>query len=137
MSWITALARTYDNNKSKIGTHNGISLMPLSHLTVNAGAEVTINLKGELLRINKVEKEDQVTIVPVTEDSASRSSGVTPMPLVDKLSYIAGGYDKYSGEKKSMRDHFDMYIDTLRKWAELDETPVKIKAIFQYLKKNL
>ena len=136
MSWISALARTYDNNKSKRDTQNGIVLMPLSHLTVNAGAEVTINLQGELLRINKVEKKEQVTIVPVTEDSASRSSGVTPMPLVDKLSYIAGDYDKYSNETKSMRDHFDKYIDTLRKWAELDETPVKIKAIFQYLKKE-
>ena len=98
MSWISALARTYDNNKSKRDTQNGIVLMPLSHLTVNAGAEVTINLQGELLRINKVEKKEQVTIVPVTEDSASRSSGVTPMPLVDKLSYIAGDYDKYSND---------------------------------------
>ena len=107
MGWIEVLARTYDNCLSEVGRidvrtkkygnkefSETIVLLPESHLTVNAFAEIRLNIDGEYITSRKVDKNEQLTIVPVTEDSASRSSGITPMPLCDKLSYIAGDYDE-------------------------------------------
>ena len=74
-----------------------------------------------------------MTIMPVSEDSASRSSGITPMPLFDKLSYIAGDYDNYAADEKKKRPCYEAYMDTLHGWADLSDTPQKVKAICTYL----
>ncbi len=141
MSWMEALAKTYDNCISEVGINRGndehpIVLMPLSHLTVNAIAEIRLNKKGEFLGAEKVEKKDQVTIIPVTEDSASRSSGISPMPLFDKLSYISADYDDVANEKKSKKAYYEAYIENLHKWSDLPDTPANVKAVCSYLDKG-
>lgn len=149
MSWINALSRTYDNCLSEVGEVRRISknygkkevietlvLLPQSHLTVNVIAEIILNENGDFLGVNAVSKDDQITVVPVTEDSASRSSGIAPMPLFDKLSYIAGDYDEFAKESKSKRAYYDVYMQGLHNWADLPDTPVKVKAICNYLDKG-
>ena len=149
MGWIEVLARTYDNCLSEIGKINvrtkkykgkefseTIVLLPESHLTVNAFAEIRLRIDGEYITARKVDKNDQLTIVPVTEDSASRSSGITPMPLCAKLSYIAGDYDEYVQEEKNKRPCYEAYMKELHKWSDLPDTPKKIKAICSYLDKG-
>lgn len=149
MGWINVLARTYDNCLSEVGKVNKavrkygkkeveetIVLLPQSHLTINAIAEIRLKENGEFIGANKVDKADQITIVPVTEDSGSRSSGITPMPLCDKLSYIAGDYDDYAKEDKSKRACYEAYMQSLHPWADLADTPVKVKAICNYLDKG-
>ena len=116
MGWLNVLAATYDNCISEVGKtetiqkgqgknafYQTVVLLPVSHITNNAGIEITINENGEFKNAVKVDKNDQMTIMPVSEDSASRSSGITPMPLFDKLSYIAGDYDNYAADEKKKR----------------------------------
>ncbi len=146
MGWLNVLAATYDNCISEVGESETIRkgkgkkafdqtvvLLPVSHLTNNAGIEITINENGEFKDAVKVDKNDQMTIMPVTEDSASRSSGIAPMPLFDKLSYIAGDYDDHAAEDKKKRPYYEKYMEQLHLWADLPNTPLKVKAICAYL----
>ena len=141
MSWMEALAKTYDNCISEVGINSGtdehpVVLLPLYHLTVNAAIEITIDENGNFLRADKIDKNSQVTIVPVTENSASRVGEISPMPLVDKLSYIAGDYDEYANDKKIKRPCYEAYMENLYDWANLPGTPNKVKAICKYLEKG-
>lgn len=146
MGWINVLSATYDNCISEVGKneiiHRGegkkafdqtVVLLPVSHITNNAGIEITINENGEFNHAVKVDKNDQMTIMPASEDSASRSSGITPMPLFDKLSYIAADYDDYAAEDKKKRPYYEAYMKALHDWADLPDTPTKVKAICTYL----
>ena len=58
-------------------------------------------MDGNFKSARKVEKAESVTIIPVTEDSGTRSSGIAPHPLCDKLCYIAGDYTTYTNDKKT------------------------------------
>lgn len=140
MSWIQNLSDTYDQCQSMVGKNDGgknnAILMPLFHLQLNAQIEIYINEKGCFIRAEEVPEDEQATICPVSEDSASRSSGITPMPLFDKLSYLAGDYDCYSQDKKSKRSHFDAYINQLQKWVNSEFSCKPIQAIYVYLKKE-
>lgn len=148
MSWMEALARTYDHHAAEIGkiyskklniknkeVSVDIMLLPISHLTINAEIEIELNEAGEFLGAVKIPKESQVTLVPVTEDSAARSNGNFPMPLCDKLSYLSGDYDQYSGETKRKAEYYQAYMKNLHDWTDLPDTPVKVKAICRYLDK--
>lgn len=138
MSWINALAETYDNCSSKAGVidKHGNVLLPISHSTAQAQLEIVIDQEGNFIRAEKVEKANAMTIIPVTEDSASRGNGINPMPLCDKLCYIAGDYDTCVKPDKSMVDYHAEYMKELKKWADKEETPHKVKAIFKYLSKS-
>ena len=83
----------------------------------------------------KVEKgKDMVTVIPVTEDSASRSSGIAPHPLCDKLCYIAGDYTQYTGDNKE--EYYKQYMQLLGDWAESEETHFMVQAVYKYLEKK-
>ena len=107
MSWISNLSSTYDQCESLIGKvsvdDNSIILLPLFHLQLKAQIEIYIDQEGNFIRAERIPKDDQVTVFPVTEDSASRGNGINPMPLFDKLCYIAGDYDQYSEDSKEKR----------------------------------
>ena len=103
MAWLKTLAETYDvyEDLAGIEKNNQAALLPISHSTFNAQIEVTIDQDGIFQNARKLDKgKDVVTIIPVTEDSAARSSGIAPHPLCDKLCYIAGDYTKYTGDCK-------------------------------------
>lgn len=155
MSWISMLCEVYDNCQSEIGKKTANErmegvLLPIAHSTAEAQLDIFIDNEGNFIRAQKIPKEDATTLIPVTEDSASRSSGISPMPLCDKLCYIAADYDKYitndkkektkesSKEKKqkNMKPYYDAYISQLEKWAICDDTPEDIKAIYKYLCKG-
>lgn len=146
MGWLHVLAATYDNCISQVGKPETVSkgksdkafdqtvvLLPLSHLTNNAGIEIIINADGVFQSAAKVDKNDQLTVMPVTEDSASRGNNIAPMPLFDKLSYVAGDYDAFVKEHKQKRPYYEAYMKALHAWADLPDTPLKVKAICQYL----
>lgn len=137
MAWLKTLAETYDVYTDLAGVDkNGQAvLLPISHSTFNAQIEVTIDLDGNFQDARKLEKgSDVVTIIPVTEDSAARSSGIAPHPLCDKLCYTAGDYTEYTGDDKEA--YFDAYIAQLQDWAESDDTHPMVRAVYQYLKKK-
>ncbi len=137
MAWLKTLAETYDVYADLAGIdRNGQAvLLPISHSTFNAQIEVTIDKDGNFLNAKKLEKGgDVVTIIPVTEDSATKTSGITPHPLCDKLCYIAGDYTAFTGDDKEK--HFEAYMEQLRDWAESEDTHPMVQAIWQYLKKR-
>ena len=113
LAWMKVLADTYDTYENLVGVYRDDQpvLLPIAHSTANAQIEITINAMGQLLACAKVEKGNEVTIIPVTEDSASRSSGVAPHSLCDKLCYIAKDYSFYTKENKE--EYFEKYIEQL------------------------
>lgn len=135
MAWLKTLAETYDVYSELAGVEKNDQavLLPISHSTFNAQIEVTIDEEGVFQNAKRLDKgRDAVTTIPVTEDSAARSSGIAPHPLCDKLCYIAGDYSWYTGEDKEK--YFEAYIGQLGEWARSDETHPKVRAIYKYLK---
>lgn len=136
LSWTDELMRAYDI----LNSTNDRNLLPLCHSTQNAQITIDINSDGNIPSIGfaeKVEKEDAVTIIPVTEDSSSRGAGINPHPLADKLIYIAGDYPKYADVKKSDNsDYYNAYIENLKKWCESGSAPQEVKAVYTYLSKG-
>lgn len=137
MGWMTKLYETYENCKELAGTVNddGTMLLPVAHSTQKAQIEIALNWEGNFRSAMVVPKADAETVIPVTEDSASRSSGNTPHPLCDKLVYIAGDYEKYveDKKKKNFRKYFQKYISFLEQWKCSEFSNPKVNATYQYL----
>ncbi len=134
MSWTNELYRVYE---LAVDTEAGKTMLPISHSTANAQVEVTVNEEGEFVNANLVEKADTVTIIPVTEDSASRGNGINPMPLADKLIYIAGDYNKYTdGKHEDNTEYFSAYMKQLGEWCKSEYSHFAITAIYAYLEKQ-
>lgn len=137
LAWFRTLAETYDVYADLAGVvkNEQAVLLPISHSTFNAQIELTIDGDGNFRGAKKLEKgKDAVTIIPVTEDSAARSSGIAPHPLCDKLCYIAGDYALYTGDEKG--EYFEAYMKQLGDWAESEYTHPMAKAVYQYLSKK-
>lgn len=139
MSWIQKLYETYENCASEVGDNidnpDKAHLLPISHSTQNAQIEVVIDGKGEFLRAKILEKNEASTLIPVTEDSATRSSGIAPHPLCDKLQYVAGDYAAFIS-KKNIAEYYKQYIEQLNKWCNSKYYNEKVKTIFTYLNKK-
>lgn len=139
MAWMKVLSDTYDAYAHLAGKEDERAvLLPISHSTVNAQLEVTVDYQGNIQTYgcNVVPKDgkEEITIIPVTEDSASRSSGIAPHPLCDKLCYIAGDYSRYTGEDKGK--YYEAYIEKLQEWAGSSYTHPMVEAVYLYLKKG-
>lgn len=136
MSWLNDLYLTYEACKGEAGIvkANQPLLLPMAHLTQNAQLEVVLDGEGNFNRAYRVPKEDAVTVIPVTEDSGSRSGkAVFPHPLADKLEYIAGDYGKFV---KVSEEKFEKYIAQLEKWALSPYSLLQINSVYQYLRKG-
>lgn len=140
MGWMHDLIYTYDANLSSINVRDfERSLMPIAHSTQNAQIEIVIDENGNFLSANEVAKEDAVTLIPVSENSASRTNKPTPHPLFDKLCYIAGDYAEYIVEDDKEVDYteyYNLYISSLKEWAYSPYSHKKIIAIYHYLSKK-
>ena len=130
MSWEEELIYLYDKNTSQIGRIQLKSfqssgkeeqipyvLLPPFHTTVTAQIQVTLSAGGKFLCASKVESEDKLTIIPITEKSGSRTAGKAPHPLCDNLRYLAGDYGRYVKDKKGdIRSYHELYMEELEKW---------------------
>lgn len=135
MSWMSQLLKTYEYNLGK-DPDSGVGLTPVAHMNVNAHLEVAVSADGSFLSAKVLSKEEGVTLIPVTEASAGRSSGYAPHALCDTLSYVAGDFEMYckdAKQKKSAEEKFDCYMEQLKKWAESDCTTEKVTAICHYV----
>ena len=139
MSWIQKLYDTYENCKSEVGvvgTDERTPLLPIAHSTQNAQIEVVLNGNGDFRRASVIEKDNTVTIIPVTEDSATRGNGNNPHPLCDKLQYVAGDYYKYLAKKNS-EDFYNRYISKLEDWCNSPYCNKSVATVLIYLKKKI
>lgn len=136
MSWTNELYQVYENNCGK--ENEKVTLLPLSHSTAKAQIEVTLSESGVFITSNRIEdKNDSVTIIPVTEDSGSRGAGNNPHPFADKLLYIAGDYKRYVTDAKKTDDqYYQKYIKLLQGWNDSEYTHPAVRAVFEYLKRK-
>lgn len=138
MSWMNQLYKTYEANIGKQVDY-GVSLCPIAHMNANAQLEVYISDEGEFISAVEVEKDNAVTLIPVTEASSGRSSGIAPHTLCDTLSYVAGDFSQYCSnekEKKRLQEKYERYITNLKEWSNSEYTHPKIQAILKYLEKK-
>lgn len=148
MNYLNELYDLYEKNRDLVGemvhvprkTKKGpadmiLVLLPVSHTTVAAQITVTIDPDGRFLRAETVAEEDKLTVIPVTEESGSRTAGVAPHPLCDNLKYLAGDYmDYYENKKeKDFSENHRMYMEALRKWNESEYSHEKVRAVYRYL----
>lgn len=142
MSWILRLYDTYENNLDQVGKISGEKdpvLLPICHSTQQAHITVTIGLQGEFLRANVVDPDDRLTIIPVTEKSASRAGRKpTHHPLCDKLQYLAPDFSVYSGNvtsgyRKDPLEPHRNYVEDLRKWCSSSYAVPQVKAVLRYV----
>ena len=135
MSWITLLKETYDNSIARGAARELKPLLPIAHTTQNADITVSIDSDGDFIGSYVIEnKEDRQTIIPCTEKSANRTSGVVPHPLFDKLQYLAGDYLKYGGREKAF--DYEEYLEQLNNWCESEYSTPEIRAVYTYLSKG-
>lgn len=131
LSWTDELYKVYEH-QSKNGHHDEAVLLPVSHSTANAQIEVTLRADGTFVTATALTKEEGLnTIIPVTEDSGGRTSGVCAMPLADKLVYLSGDYSRYVN--KNNEQYFNAYIEQLGRWKESEHLHQSVRAIYKYL----
>ncbi len=137
VSWTDELYKIYEFNSDREFGENEPVMLPVAHSTANAQIEITIDLEGNFKGAKTVEKPDAVTVIPATEDSATRSSGICAMPFADKLIYIAGDYSTYAdGKKADNSGHFTNYMNQLRKWMAGEYSHPFVRALYKYLDKK-
>jgi len=140
VAWMSTLYQTYEANVKMAGKSvEGTPLSPIAHMTANAQIEILIDSNGEFCGAHTVEKEDAKTIIPVTEASASRSSGDAPHALCDNLSYVAGDFGRYLSNEKlanKANQRFEQYITALKSWAESPLSHPKVRAVYAYAAKS-
>lgn len=135
MSWANELYAVYD--KALALKSERVVPLPVSHSTAKAQLEITVSIDGKFLGAKAIENDsDTETIIPVTEDSGARSSGICPHPFADKLIYIAGDYCEHCSTKKGDDDKFKAYIEQLRQWNNSDHSHPSVSAIYGYLSKG-
>lgn len=133
MSWLAKLHETYDHVGNQCNQENSDILWPVSHFVKNAHIEVVIDAESNFLRGRSkiLHGVDSPTLIPATESSAGRSgSKIAPHPLCEEIGYCASDYPKANNKKVKA------YMDQLRDWTNSSKSHPKLKAIFEYLKKE-
>lgn len=129
MSWTNELYRVYELMEGKENCP-----APVAHSTANAQIELMIDEEGNFKSAAVIPKEDEETIIPVYEDSASRSSTkASPHALNDKLKYLAGDYSKYVQDENGNNKYYDEYIKRLEIWKDSIYSHATVRAIYAYL----
>ena len=137
MSWAEELYNIYEFNRCREFEGDEPVMLPVSHSTANSQVEIVIDTNGNFISASAVEKDDAMTIIPVTEDSGTRSSGIAPMPFADKLVYIAGDYPQYAeGKRSENSNYFGAYMEQLKSWLDSEHRHPAVKAVYTYLEKG-
>ncbi|MFI3202549.1 MAG: type I-C CRISPR-associated protein Cas8c/Csd1, partial [Eubacteriales bacterium] len=127
---------TYDNLSEKVGVlQEGKKepLCPIAHIIAKAQIEVTITKEGNFVDAKIVDKDNEKTVIPATESSASRSSGIAPHILSDQLGYLT---KIVQNEKKNKESKFEVYMNQLKDYMEFENAHEKVVSIYQYMKKE-
>jgi len=138
MSWLEKLYETYETNAAR--DTGGEPLPPICHTTQQAQIEIVIDDAGAFRRASLVDRSDNTTLIPCTEDSAGRA-GIRPTnhPLCDKLQYLAGDFLRFGGQVTSgfaadPTEPHRKYLADLAAWTECEFGHPKVRAILSYVK---
>ena len=87
---------TYENHSHLAGIAEAGKepLIPVSHTIQNAAIEITLDRDGNFIMAAAVDAagggdKDNKTIIPVSEDSAARTSSPKAHPLCEQVKYVA------------------------------------------------
>lgn len=129
MSWIEKLYHTYERCKdaSQFGTEPPL---PICHVPQKAHIEIVIDGSGIFRNARVLQRNEQSTPVPCTEDSASRTSNDAPHALCDKIQYCAADYAQQGGRKKP---YWKTFSNQLKQWCSSPYAHPKAKAVLEYL----
>lgn len=138
MGWTNELYKVYETQHGR-EFDDGNNLMPIAQSTANAQIEMTLRLDGSFVTARELSKEEgKDTPVPMTEKSASRTSGIAPMPYSEKLKYLAGDYSDFVESKGNRydREFYEAYLEQLRSWHESEFTHPAVNALYSYIEKG-
>ena len=100
-------------------------LAPVGHIVTRAQIEVTIDAQGQFISAQATEKDRKI-IIPVTEESAGRTSSPAAHPLCEQLGYLLG-----QDEAK-----LDLYIRGLEGWVQSAHGHAKAAAVLRYMRRG-
>lgn len=128
MGLLQKALETYDCHQKYVGVYRTghAVLAPVSHILTAAALEITLNDKGEFLGAAALAKEEPKIILPATEESAGRTSGIAAHPLSEQLGYLA----PYNKEKH------ENYLSQLRKWTSSRNSHPKLLPILTYVERG-
>ena len=153
MSWMQKLYRTYNEieKNPNLSDLEKEKLAPLWHSPQTAHIQITLDGDGNFFGA-KVLTDKPIIMLPVTESSEGRTSGLAPHALADSLQYIAKDLGltyqkevitetegKNGKKKKTKRKNedlvFNLYADQLDKWCVTIDNK-KVLAIQKYVHKG-
>lgn len=129
MGLLQQACETYDYNVKLLGKEleGKEPLAPVSHIIAKAGIEITITQDGFFKCAEKIKDELSKTIIPVSEDSASRSGTkayTRPHALCEQLKYLIAELDN------------NYFLKDLKKWKESKYTHPMVVAVYNYVSKG-
>jgi CRISPR-associated protein Csd1 len=149
MNWLDILYDTYNHNIDEVGNLSGLGrtpLIPVNHAIQNTHITVWITKKGEFSHaVANNSSAEQKTIIPVTEKGAGRSGlAIFPLPLCDKLQYVASGSQYFSPPKEDKKDKyakhkdasFEAYKNLLSDWVNSSPSAEILRPVLEYVKKG-
>ncbi|MBS1372130.1 MAG: type I-C CRISPR-associated protein Cas8c/Csd1 [Lentisphaeria bacterium] len=130
MSFLDSLCRVYENNPEGVA---GVDRpVPAFHTTQNAHIAVALDGEGNFLSARVIPKEECLVMIPVTEQSAGRTSKPVAHPLFDKLVYTAGDFTAFGGAKSGYAE----YVANLEKWCASSFAHPKVEAVLRYVRRG-
>ena len=133
MSLFKNLLQTYERCKDATGIKQDSSdmeknekktFLPVFHTTMKSHVSIIIDGDGNFIEAER-DKNEITIIIPCTDSSAGRSSGIAAHPLCDQLDYVGG-----LNENKALN-----YLNELDGWVGFAEgvTKAKLEAIRAYV----
>ena len=103
-------------------------LAPVSHSLTSSDIEITLDNTGKFCATRCVEKKEPKIIIPVTEASASRTSGAANCPhgLCEQLKFFIA--EKQNGKNENP------YMEQLSQWCVSSHVHPKAYAVLSYLR---
>ena len=144
MNWFESLCKLYSENEQYAGRYmkgrwgEDLILLPIYHNTVIAHITVYILSDGSFVYAKPVDREESITIIPVTEMSAVRTNNCAAHPLCDGLKYVAGDYVDYCDIKELGKAglYYENYKDAISSWGQSEYSHPKVNAILSYIEKG-
>lgn len=129
MGLLQKACETYDAMADRIGIvyeDEKEPLAPVSHMMVQPQIKITLDQDGNFVTAQALNKNTPKIIIPVTEESAGRTSkkaAALPHPLCDYLRYLLS----------QNQVEYQHYIFQLTDWTNSSFTHPKLQAILQYV----
>lgn len=125
MGLLQKAIETYDAMEGLAGIYETGKepLAPIGHIVTKAQIEITIDAQGRFVEAKAAEKDMKI-IIPVTEESAGRTSSPAAHALCDQLGYLLG----LDQEKLAL------YTEQLERWVQSDAAHPKAAAVLRYVR---